>query len=195
MFKFLDPAGCTYYDGKTFVYNLPRANQKWATTMHPDPAEPDGLACGPGRLSLMRSLDARYAPAVWWPWWAQGIKEIGKSDEKAAFAGVRLRRITRPVFERALRPPFNWGIGADLAGADLRLANLKGANMSRANLRWANLRWADLYGAALYGANLEAANLTGTILKGAILKGAAYNESTTWPEGFDPVAAGAKEMP
>ncbi|NIV31587.1 MAG: hypothetical protein GWN58_19505, partial [Anaerolineae bacterium] len=46
MFKFLDGAGCTYYEDEAFAYNLPGCNEKWsAPTMHPEPAEPDGEAC------------------------------------------------------------------------------------------------------------------------------------------------------
>jgi uncharacterized protein YjbI with pentapeptide repeats len=46
---------------------------------------------------------------------------------------------------------------------------------------------ANLSGAVLWGANLSGADLTG-----ANLSGAKYNADTTWPEGFDPVAAGAE---
>ena len=45
--------------------------------------------------------------------------------------------------------------------------------------------------ANLSGADLTGANLTGTNLTGTNLTGAKYNASTQWPEGFDPVAAGA----
>jgi hypothetical protein len=128
MFKFLDPTGCTYYNDEPFQYNLPQRGQKWSEwTEHPEPAEPDGKACGPGRLHLMPKLDARYAPPNWWPWWAQGRDEVGRDSEKAAFATVRLRRVSPRVFARCLRPPFNWGYGADLRGADLSWADLYGA--------------------------------------------------------------------
>ena len=43
---------------------------------------------------------------------------------------------------------------------------------------------ADLYKADLYKANLQWANL-----EGANLSGATADETTVWPEGFDPVAA------
>ena len=42
-----------------------------------------------------------------------------------------------------------------------------------------------VYGAVLYGANLYGANL-----ERADLSGARSDEDATWPEGFDPVAAG-----
>ena len=50
----------------------------------------------------------------------------------------------------------------------------------------ANLREANLNEAYLLGANLS-----GTNLSDADLNGARYNLNTTWPKGFDPVAAGA----
>lgn len=61
--------------------------------------------------------------------------------------------------------------------------------------RKANLTGADLEGANLEGANLRKANLTGADLEGARLseadlRRAKASEDTTWPEGFDPVAAG-----
>ena len=155
MFKFLDPTGCTYYEGSPFVYNLPRRGEKWAITMHPDPAEPDGYACGPGRLHIMRKLDAMYAPRFWWPWWAKAVgEETGSDNEKVSARGVALRRITPHVLWRALRLPFNWGRNADLAGANLRIADLTGAD------------------------------LRGAYLRGAYLTDARWNRHTRWPVGF-----------
>ena len=52
---------------------------------------------------------------------------------------------------------------------------------SGADLKWANLKWA----------NLRQADLRGAKLMGADLTGARYDTDTKWPEGFDPVAAGA----
>jgi len=144
MWKFLTPDGCTYFGRKPFVYNLPRRSEKWARTDHPAPDEPDGWPCGAGRLHLMKSLDASYAPNSWWPWWARGIGLVGEDGEKSAYQSVELRRISRRLFWRCLRPPFNWGCRADLRGADLRGADLRGADLSGANLRRANLHGADL---------------------------------------------------
>jgi hypothetical protein len=50
----------------------------------------------------------------------------------------------------------------------------------------ANLTGANLLGAFLFNADLSGANLIGANLSGAV-----YDADTTWPEGFDPVAAGA----
>jgi len=80
----------------------------------------------------MKSLDSRYAPVHWWPWAAQGRGIVGESEVKARVHEIRLRRISRAVFWRALR--LGWG-----KGADLRWAKLKGANLQKANLWGANL--------------------------------------------------------
>lgn len=85
---------------------------------------------------------------------------------------------------------FGW---ANLAGADLSNANLLGANLYAADLRKANLTGANLTNAYLVGADLR-----GAVLTGADLTGATYRDQprwpdndTRWPEGFDPVQAGA----
>ncbi len=95
--------------------------------------------------------------------------------------------------------------GAKLTQADLSGANLRGAKLTRADLSRANLSGANLSGANLRRAKLTRADLTGTSLAGAILKGAKFgyvsltdadlqgataNRMTSWPAGFDPVAAG-----
>jgi hypothetical protein len=215
MFKFLDPSGCTHYKDEPFAYNLPGPGETWARTDHPASAEPDGMPCGPGRLHLMRQLDAYHAPSGWWPWWGRGIGWIGGDSKKAAFAAVELRRIEPRVLHRALRPPFNWGrahtlwgahlrgadlrgadlSGTDLRGADLHGADLRGANLYRANLRYADLGEADLRGASLNGAELHFGSLGGADLRRAdlsraiLLKGVAdirWDHTTLWPRDFEP---------
>jgi|JI10StandDraft_1071094.scaffolds.fasta_scaffold34683_2 probable HAF family extracellular repeat protein len=89
--------------------------------------------------------------------------------------------------------------GADLSGANLSDASLFEAQLSQAILISTDMRDADLYHANLYqadltgadlsradlfGASLQQANLTDTILTGA------YYGQTTFPVGFDPIAAG-----
>ena len=74
----------------------------------------------------------------------------------------------------------------DLSGADLRGFNLSEVNFCGANLRGANLSGANLYRADLIQADLTGANLTGTHLSGAL-----FDENTKWPDGFDPMRAGA----
>ena len=54
----------------------------------------------------------------------------------------------------------------------------------------ADLRRADLFGADLEGVDLSGADLGGALLSGVNLIGARANKNTTWPDGFDPKAAG-----
>lgn len=144
--KFLDPTGCTYYNNEAFQYNLPQHGEKWSkTTIHPEPAEPDGKACGPGRLHQMKVMRVDYAPINWWPWWSRGIgDQLGQDQEKRGWAGLRLRRISPAVFARALRPPFNWGHGANLRWADLREANLFGADLTDKQREYARKQHANM---------------------------------------------------
>ena len=81
--------------------------------------------------------------------------------------------------------------GAFLSGADLFGINLAAADLRSTDLGSATLVDADLRGADLRGANLAGADLSGARLDGAELEGAIYNRFTSWPEGFDPHAAGA----
>ena len=86
---------------------------------------------------------------------------------------------------------------ASLGGANLAHANLSGANFERTSLGGTNLQGADftdayLGGAWLPGARLQGADLRFAILQGAKLRFARYDETTLWPEGFDPQEAGAK---
>jgi len=102
-------------------------------------------------------------------------------------------------------------VGADFTGAylqeaDLVLANLTGAKLTGADLTDAGLINAHLTGADLTGAKLFGAYLSSADLKDANLQGANYNTKmmqvnlygtsktvvpTQWPEGFDPMSAGA----
>jgi hypothetical protein len=82
----------------------------------------------------------------------------------------------------------------NLVGAKLRGADLDWACFNDANLTEADLAGADLTGANLTEANLQGANLTEANLTEADLTNALADEETTWPEGFDPVAAGVFEV-
>ena len=110
--------------------------------------------------------------------------------------------------------------GADLRGVDLSKANLSNTELMRtslseaklkevdlraaklfeADLRYAELQNADLRQSDLYGAKLQGTDLSGTKLEGANLSKAEYTDATIveppanptkWPEGFDPIQAGA----
>lgn len=87
-------------------------------------------------------------------------------------------------------------LNANLEGATLFETNFTEAHMRKSNLRGVNLVNATLKGTELVRANLENADLSNANLEDAILhqanlRGAKYNKNTTFPEGFDPEAAGA----
>jgi len=86
--------------------------------------------------------------------------------------------------------------GADLRGATLtfiniRNANFRGANLSGASFLGSFLAGSDLSNANLSNANLCIVNLRGANLSGTNLNGAIFNNKTVWPDGFDPIKAGA----
>jgi len=168
--KFLNPRGASEWEGVEYPYSLPAPGEKWGAWMrHPEPAEMDGKASGPGRLHVMRQLDACYAPEAWWVWFAEARGVVGEDEEKLGATEVRLRRVTPRAFWRIIR--WGWCAGANLHRADLYRANLEGANLRMANLEGANLYEANLYGANLYGANLYGANLYGANFHRATLEG------------------------
>lgn len=171
-FKFLDPTGATYYNGIETVYPLPAPGEKWGPEfVHPNPAEPDGKDCGPGRWHVMKRPSADHAPDSWWPWYVQSTGVIvGESKKKFGTTALRLRRISQKAWHRIIR--MGWCSSANLSGANLFKANLHKANLYGANLSWANLYGANLSGADLYGANLYVANLYGADLFRANLSGA-----------------------
>jgi len=82
---------------------------------------------------------------------------------------------------------------ATLTGAGLRLAHLNDADLTDANLTQAVLEGtqligADLRSACLRKARVAGANFTRALLDGADLSGIRYDETTVWPQGFDPVS-------
>ncbi|MBV7333953.1 pentapeptide repeat-containing protein [Chloroflexi bacterium TSY] len=134
----------------------------------------------------------------------EGAKLIGANLEGADIWGARLA-------------------GADLMGANLKGTQLMGANLERTNLAYANLETADLnnanlertvlecatlqeanlrearlgpdlWGVKLEGADLSKANLERADFEYVNLTGAMYTAETTWPDGFDPKAAGGIEV-
>jgi uncharacterized protein YjbI with pentapeptide repeats len=95
-------------------------------------------------------------------------------------------------------------VALDLRRKDLSEANLEWADLTEADLRYARLRAANLHGAYLTGAQLDGADLSdarlddtyllatdfgNATLQRATLVGAIWDQSTTWPPGFDPPRA------
>jgi len=83
-------------------------------------------------------------------------------------------------------------ISVDLSGADLASSDLTGANLRDSDLRGTNfagameLLPADLTDATLDRADLRGADFTGVALTGEGLHAVCYDETTRWPQGFDP---------
>ena len=192
-FKALDQTGCTYFEGQAFVYNLPRRGEQWALTEHPEPGQFDGNECGPGGLHVHNRLSLEYGPPGSWPWFARYRVEavLGSSEQKTRVTQMELRRIHPRVLARALRPPFNWGKGANLRWANLSGADLYGADLSGADLSGADLSEVDLSEVDLCEADLYRAYLRGADLSGANLDEANWNKYTTWPDGFEPPKGGS----
>ena len=144
-FKALDPTGATYPNRRAgsceMLYALPHPGEKWGPWMeHPNPAIPDGHACGAGRFHIWKKLSGKYGPVNWWPWFVQWENEIGHDNTKIGVTRLRLRRITPKTLHRALR--LGWGSRADLRYADLHDADLSGADLIRTYKRNSSMRGA-----------------------------------------------------
>jgi len=75
---------------------------------------------------------------------------------------------------------------SDLRGVDLRDAVLRGARLTNADLTGADLRGADLRNSILIRTQICSVDLSGALLQGADLEAIDYDDSTIWPEGFEP---------
>jgi hypothetical protein len=85
--------------------------------------------------------------------------------------------------------------GARLQGCDLRAACFRKSNLTKtvfyeADLRGANFQQAILENTDFHQARLEGADLRNTKIEKVDMR-ATYDESTQWPEGFNPDKAGA----
>ena len=83
-------------------------------------------------------------------------------------------------------------IAIDIQGGSYAETNFKHAQLSEARISRANFKGSSLEHANLSGARLHEVDLTGAHLDQTKLTGTCYDSKTIWPEGFDPVAAGAK---
>lgn len=75
-----------------------------------------------------------------------------------------------------------------LEHVDLREADLEELDLTRAVLRHSTLAGAHLARATLVEADLRGTDLSGADLTGTDLRGAVADETTTWPDGFNPAA-------
>jgi uncharacterized protein YjbI with pentapeptide repeats len=76
--------------------------------------------------------------------------------------------------------------GVDLSGKRTEVADFSNSNFKNANLSGGNKKQTKFINTDLRGANLYGANITSSTFTGAV-----YDLNTIWPDGFDPVAAGA----
>lgn len=116
-------------------------------------------------------------------------------DHKKAGAILKIV-VSEQELEQILRSKTKSLRGLYLRNAYLHGADLSHGNLSKVFLRGADLSngylsHADLWDADLRDANLCGADLRGTNLGAANLGGAKFDKNTKWPEGFDPIAAGA----
>jgi hypothetical protein len=95
--------------------------------------------------------------------------------------------------------------GADFTEADLSYTNFQGSDLRTATFAGANLANTFFYAADLRGADLSNAQIDRTTFQKARLEGAdlrakslemsdlraTFDQSTRWPDGFDPAKAGA----
>jgi hypothetical protein len=119
------------------------------------------------------------------PQGATGALQVRQPDVHAAVAALARRTVL------AGDPPL------DLTGSLLPEARLGWARLAGADLRGVDLRGTSFQHAELAGAHLEQSLLCGTQfqgadLSGAHLAGARASTATSWPDGFDWRAAGAR---
>ncbi len=78
-----------------------------------------------------------------------------------------------------------------LRGIYFDRSNLPHASFCRSHVGWASFREANVFGTDFDGANVCGADFRDSNVHEAKIHGAIYDDETLWPDGFDPVAAGA----
>jgi hypothetical protein len=173
--------------------------------------EPQGGAPGAGTGSAAPAGGSGEAPDP--GWWAAPdrvqVFEILSAYVRTTShrppvgpAGVSSLQVSQPdvhaaVTALARRTVLDGDPPLDLTGSLLPAARLGWARLAGADLRGADLRGTSLQHATLAGAHLEQSLLCGTQfqgadLAGAHLAGARASTATSWPDGFDWRAAGAR---
>ena len=128
----------------------------------------------------------------------------GSLSNSVDFRGVNLTGVDLSSFDLSQAQFGNTTVfsdgsnGVNLSGTNANLSNLSldnisflGAQLNGANLSDSNLTNTIFFDADLSNAQVNNSNLTGANLTDANLTLTAYNAFTIWPDGFDPVAAGA----
>ncbi len=99
-----------------------------------------------------------------------------------------------PARQGAVRVPVDMS-GAQLANADLSGSDFADGNLQGAVLTGANLQNTLLTRAKLRGAQLVGADFTGADLDGADVAAIRFDDTTRWPDGFDPASAARPTSP
>lgn len=144
----------------------------------------------------MAELWAKAATDVQAAFTVLGRREVAHERDIGARAVLDLSEtdLRRTLLHTA---DLSWAVftRADLSWTGLGGATLARAVFTGADLTGANLTHADLTGADLTHTHLIAADLTGANLTETKLRGAWHDQATTtWPEGFDPDASGARAV-
>lgn len=99
-------------------------------------------------------------------------------------ASLRHATLRRICF---IRCDFSW---ADLTSATLHGASLSACDLTNVDAQHADLRYVQ-FNVASDAAGWRGCDLSGANFDGADLRGATFHANTIWPEGFDPILAGA----
>lgn len=152
----------------------------------------EGVDLYTANLAQADLMNSKLGGARFWGANLTEAKLTGANLAKVRFAGADLTGAY--LFRANLEGVDLWGAtltGARLREANLARTNLSGASLEKAHLWYTDLTEADLRNVDLTEAQLNHANLSGTYLQRTNLQGAKYTTDTIWPEGFDPIAAGA----
>ena len=120
------------------------------------------------------------------------VRFVSSDFSRSVFKGARLEDVsfsssdlTGSDFSDATLKGFRT-YGSDLAGAKFRGARITGASFGRQDLKDSDFTGAEILNSRIHGSDFRNA-----VLEGVSLEGSKYDCGTRWPEGFDPVAAGA----
>lgn len=111
-------------------------------------------------------------------------------------ANLENARFARRTPTDTLRDALSALVSVDI---DIRNCNFIKANLVSADFKWNRLSVVDFSSAKLTGTNFSGTVLIDVSFSNAKLEntnftGARYTSTTTWPPGFDPKAAGAREL-
>lgn len=150
----------------------------------------EAVAERPGIVALLATYIRHHA--------ALPTDSPGTDSMRTADADLPLRS-RAPDVQAALTTLCRWiSVGEsppEWLTADLSHTNLRNGNLNQASLWHVRLYGADLTGANLARADLRGADFSGALLHGADLTAARADDTTWWPDGFDPQVYGVNGDP